>query len=49
MRTGAQSVRKATAGVAEKQTADTYEKAVAVEGSENATGNSSVVRRFFGV
>ena len=28
--------------------ADTYEKAVAVEGTENATGNSSEVRRFFG-
>ena len=35
-------------GVAEKQMADTYEKAVAVEGTENATGNSSEVRRFFG-
>ena len=37
-----------TEGVAEKQMADTYEKAVAVEGTENATGNSSEVRRFFG-
>ena len=35
-------------GVAEKQMANTYEKAVAVEGTENATGNSSEVRRFFG-
>ena len=35
-------------GVAEKQMADTYEKAVAAEGTENATGNSSEVRRFFG-
>ena len=35
-------------GVVEKQMADTYEKAVAVEGTENATGNSSEVRRFFG-
>ena len=35
-------------GVAEKQTANLKKAAVAVEGTENATGNSSEVRRFFG-
>ena len=42
------AIHGGTEGVAEKQMADTYEKAVAVERTENATGNSSEVRRFFG-
>ena len=42
------AIHGGTEGVAEKQMADTYEKAVAVEGTENATGNSSEVRRLFG-
>jgi len=42
------TIHVGTEGVAEKQTADFKKAVVAVEGTENATGNDSVIRRFFG-